>query len=73
MQIKLDTSADALYVQLKRGRVHKTITRGETFLIDLGKKGEVMGFEVLNYSKTVPEKAERSSIFVGQKKYLLPA
>ena len=71
MKIKLDTGADALYIKIKKGRVHKTIDRGDS-LLDLNKKGEVIGIEVLNYSKAVPEKSERSSIFINQKKFALP-
>ena len=73
MHIKLDTRADALYIKLTKGKVYKTVATSDTFIIDADKKGNIIGIEVLNYSKTVPEKSERSSIFVGQKKYLLPA
>ena len=72
MQIKLDTSADALYIKLKRGKVHRTVENGNS-LIDLDKKGGIIGIEVLNYSKEVPLKSERASISVGDKRILLPA
>lgn len=72
MKITHDKSADALYIKLRKGRVYKTINRGDS-LIDLDKRGKIIGVEVLHYSKVVPKKSERSSIFVGQKRILLPA
>ncbi|MDO8504391.1 MAG: DUF2283 domain-containing protein [Candidatus Liptonbacteria bacterium] len=73
MQIKFDKVADAIYVKLKRGKAHKTIVRGDTFLIDLDKKGSVLGFEVLNYSKTQPKEEKRTYVSIGQQRFLLPA
>jgi len=72
MQMKLDKVANALYIRLRTGKVHKTIARGSG-LIDLDKKGEIIGIEVLGYSKKGSNKATRPSILVGGKKYLLPA
>jgi uncharacterized protein YuzE len=37
MQIKIDTTADALYIKLKRGKVSKTENRGD-YLVDYEKK-----------------------------------
>ncbi len=71
MQIKYDTSADALYVKIKKGVVKKTINRDDTLLIDLDNGGRVLGFEVLNYSKTVP-KLDRSFVSIGHKRLALP-
>ncbi len=53
MQIKIDTTADALYIKLKKGKISKTEDRGD-HLVDYDKKGNLLGFEVLNFSKTVP-------------------
>ncbi len=72
MKITHDASADAVYIKLKRGRVYKTLRKGNS-LIDLDKKGKTIGIEIINYSKSVPEKLERSSILIGQKRVLLPA
>ncbi len=71
MQIKLDTAADALYIKIKKGKVEKTLNKEDSFLIDLDKKGKVLGFEILNYSKTVP-KSERSSVLIDRTKVTLP-
>jgi len=53
MQIKIDTIADALYIKLKKGKIAKTENRGD-YLVDYDKKGNLVGFEVLNFSKKVP-------------------
>ncbi len=73
MEIKFDKSADAVYIKLKRGRAHKTTTKGGAFLIDFDKKGNVLGFEILNYLKNLPEEAARPAVFIGQRRHPLPA
>lgn len=60
MQIKIDTLADALYIKLKKGRMSKTQNRGD-YLVDYNKKGDLLGFEIINFSKKVP-KGERGLI-----------
>lgn len=72
MKIKYDKEIDALYIELKKSRVHKTMETGDSFLIDLDKDGQVVGFEVLGYSKTVPEKGERFSVYAGQDRIKIP-
>ena len=72
MTINYHTDTDSLYVKIKRGRVHKTIEGSDTFLIDVDRKGGVIGIEILDYSKGVPQKSERSSITFGQKKISIP-
>lgn len=74
MEIKLDKLADALYIKIKKGKVHKTKTvTGSNSLLDLNSKGEVIGIEILNYSKSIPEKSGKQSIIIGKKQILLPA
>jgi uncharacterized protein YuzE len=52
MQIKYDKSVDALYITLKKGKVFKTKEQGGS-MVDYDKKGELLGLEILNYSKKV--------------------
>ena len=73
MRVTYDKKIDALYIGLKRGKAKKTIEKDDNFLIDIDAKGDVIGFEVLNYSKVVPEKAERLSIATERKKIPIPA
>jgi uncharacterized protein YuzE len=72
MQIKIDTTADALYIKLKRGKISKTENRGD-HLVDYDKKGNLLGFEVLNFSKTVPVGERELVSVVDNRKIVLPA
>ncbi|HLD05231.1 MAG TPA: DUF2283 domain-containing protein [Candidatus Nanoarchaeia archaeon] len=47
MRITYDPDADAMYIYLKEGTVDKTQEMGENTNIDLDKKGEVLGVEIL--------------------------
>ena len=72
MKVEYDKKVDALYIELKRGKAYKTKEAKDNFLVDLDKKGGVIGIEVLHYSKTVPVK-ERQTIRVGEKRVFIPA
>lgn len=50
MRKKYDALADALYVTVRKGKVHKTRKEG-AYLVDYDKKGNLLGLEILNYSK----------------------
>lgn len=63
MKIEIDKKADALYIQVKRNKVHKTVAYGN-FILDLNKKKEVVGIEILNYSKTVASKPDKRYVSV---------
>lgn len=75
MQIKIDTNADALYIKLRKGRIAKTVDNGD-HLADYDKKGKLLGFEILNLSKLVPEKERGvtlSEVIENNQKTPLPA
>ena len=74
MEIKLDTQADALYIRTKKGKVYKTIAH-DSYILDIDAKGEVIGIEVLNYSKTRrQEGSDKSfSLSINSKNFLIPA
>ena len=63
MQIKIDTTADALYITLKKGKVFRTENRGD-YLADYDEHGALLGFEVLNLSEKVPA-GERNLVLSG--------
>ena len=71
MQIKVDTTADALYIKLKRGKISKTKDRGD-YLVDYDKKGSLLGFEVLNFSRKVPQAERKSVSVIGNQRIALP-
>ncbi len=74
MEIKLDTQADALYIRTKKGKVYKTIAH-DSYILDIDAKGEVIGIEVLNYSKARrQEGSDKSfSLSINSKNFLIPA
>jgi uncharacterized protein YuzE len=53
MKITYDPKADAAYIQLKRGAVKKTKEEGDFIIVDYGAKGEILGIEILFYSKRI--------------------
>ena len=65
MKIKYDKEVDVLYIELKKSRYIKPWKLGQ-FLIDFDKEGQVIGFEILGYSKTVPKVDERFSVYAGK-------
>jgi len=72
MNIKYDKEVDALYIAFRKVRVYKTLRQNANFLVDVDKKGEVTGIEILHYSKT-GSRGERLKIFAGQNRILIPA
>lgn len=72
MKINYDKYADALYIEFKKAKAHKTVEKSRDVLLDFDKKGSVLGIEVLNYSKTASIK-DRRQVSVGQKQVLIPA
>jgi uncharacterized protein YuzE len=49
-----DFEADALYLQLARGKVHRTIELDEGTLVDVDAAGSPLGIEVLNPARAWP-------------------
>lgn len=73
MHIKYDRRADALYVKFKDKKVSKTVEFSDTFLVDVDKKKEIIGIEILNYSKSAPKARGRFSVSTGRNKIPIPA
>ncbi|OLV20228.1 DUF2283 domain-containing protein [Deinococcus marmoris] len=51
MEIRIDTEADAAYIRLRKGKVHRTEELGEGYMLDFSRAGKVIGIEVLHLSK----------------------
>jgi uncharacterized protein YuzE len=51
-RVKYDPLADALYIKVKEGEVSDSLELREGLIVDLDDKGEVIGIEILNFSKT---------------------
>ncbi|NCO96621.1 MAG: DUF2283 domain-containing protein [Candidatus Aenigmarchaeota archaeon CG_4_10_14_0_8_um_filter_37_24] len=56
MEISLDLKADALYIKFQEGKFAKNKKIDEDTIIDLDKKGGLLGIEMLNVTKKIPIK-----------------
>jgi len=45
--LEYDSSCNALYIRLKRGKVAESEPISDNLIIDLNKRGEILGIEVL--------------------------
>ena len=61
-RVEYDPVADALYVRVRRDRVADTLEIGKGILVDLNEEGEIIGLEILEFSK---RKIDLSKIFVS--------
>ena len=57
MEIKYDKEADAIYIKLKDGEFGKNKVVEKDIIIDLDKKGDILGIEILSVSKRIPSKS----------------
>lgn len=56
MKIDYDKIADALYIYLVRGKINKTVKINDNLLVDVDKKGKVLGIEMLFVSSQMKVK-----------------
>jgi len=50
--VKYDPLADALYIRVRDGDIVDSIEVRENLVVDFDKNGEVIGIEVINFSKS---------------------
>ena len=50
MKINYDKIADAIYLSVKSGKIQKTIKINDRLLVDVDKKGNTLGIEMLDVS-----------------------
>lgn len=62
MKTTYDKEIDAMYIYLKKTKIFKTVPVTQDIIIDLDKEGGIVGIEVLDASKHVPEELIKSSI-----------
>ena len=72
MKIKYDKEVDAIYIELGKGRAQKTVKKSSDIFVDYDKKGNALGIEILNYSKTDNSK-EHFQVSAGNKRIPIPA
>jgi len=51
-RVKYDPLADALYIRVRDGNIVDSIEVRENLVVDFDKNGEVIGIEVINFSKS---------------------
>ena len=60
MKITYDKKVDAMYIRLRKGTYDHTKKVTDDILVDVSKKGEVLGLEILDASRNIgkvkPEK-----------------
>lgn len=53
MKITYDKKVDAMYVRLRSGHYDHTKKVTDSILVDVSKKGEILGLEILDASKNI--------------------
>lgn len=48
MNINYDKVADAIYMTLRKGKVSKTVEMEDRLVVDVDKKGNILGIELLD-------------------------
>jgi uncharacterized protein YuzE len=57
MDINYDKEADAVYIKLKKGVFFKNKKLNDHTIIDLDKNNDILGLELLEVSKRMPQKS----------------
>ena len=66
VRVEYDSKADAMYIWLRKARYDISEELAENVIIDLDKKGRIIGIEILNVSKTLGE--ELTNKMLGSEK-----
>lgn len=65
MKINYDKSANAVYIQIKKGKISKTVEVSKSVVHDIDKDGNVLGIEILNASKLFSLKDLENNVIAG--------
>lgn len=65
MKITYDKIANAAYMTLRKGKVAKTVEMSETVIVDLDKKGHLLGIEMLDASNQLPKQGLAKDVTAG--------
>ena len=55
MKITIDKDADAMYIELRQGKFSKNKEIDPRTILDLDAKGDILGIELLDASKRIPD------------------
>ncbi len=50
MKFNYDRVADAIYLNVNKGKIKKTVEMNNSVVVDMGEKGKIIGIEILNFS-----------------------
>lgn len=65
MEVTYDKEADAMYIRVKKGRVHKTLEISDTCIVDVDKKNTLLGVELLFVSHQLPKREITRTVRTG--------
>lgn len=65
MKATYDKEADAMYIRVKKGKVHKTLEVSDGVNVDVDKKGRALGIELLFVSSQMPRKDIAKTVRTG--------
>lgn len=65
MKITFDKIANAAYMTLRKGRVAKTVEMSGNVIVDLDKKGNLLGIEMLDASNQLPRNGLTKNVESG--------
>lgn len=55
MNMRYDPKVDAMYIEFSKGKYSKTRKVSDTILVDEDTNGKVLGIEILDASKNIPD------------------
>ncbi|MFA6601305.1 MAG: DUF2283 domain-containing protein [Candidatus Paceibacterota bacterium] len=50
MKFNYDRVADAVYLNVGKGKIKETVEMNNSVIVDVGNKGRIIGIEILNFS-----------------------
>ena len=62
MKITYDKIANAAYMTLRRGKVAKTVEMSDSVIVDLDKKGHILGIEMLDASSQLATSGSNKNV-----------
>jgi len=68
VKVEYDSKSDAIYIWLRKAKYDISEELAENVIIDLDKKGRIIGIEILNVSKTLGE--ELTNKILGSEKII---
>ena len=65
MKITYDKIANAAYMTLRAGKVAKTVEMSGNVIVDLDKKGNLLGIEMLDAANQLPKEGLSKNVVAG--------